>query len=144
MHGHEVDQRYLFQLLVCPTLDGTTAHPFAGEIAWTGQNNFYGWSSYLGVPAGSSAVPPQAVPARVEDLSGLPPAFIATSAVDLFVDENIEYARRLLDAGVPTGLLVVPGAYHGFDFFVPEARVSKKFVSEIQDALATAFRRATA
>jgi acetyl esterase/lipase len=129
-----------FQLLACPMLDNrTVSHPFAGEIAWTPQNNVYAWSAYLGMPAGSSAVPENAVPARAGDLSGLPPALVATSSLDLFVDEDIDYARRLIGAGVPTQLVVVPGAYHGFDFFLPHSRIAKKFLAEIHDALAAAF-----
>ena len=128
------------QLLVCPMLDDRTrARAYAGEIAWTEQNNSYGWTSYLGMPAGSAAVPPEAVPARNSDLAGLPAAFIATSSLDLFVHEDIEYARRLIEAGVPTGLFVAPGAYHGFDFFLPEVRISKKFIAETHGALAAAF-----
>ena len=62
----------------------------------------------------------------MENLTGLPPAFIAVGAIDLFVDEDIEYARRLIAAGVPTELHVVPGAYHGFDLLVPTAAVTAR------------------
>ena len=56
------------------------------------------------------------MPARVADLSGLPPAFIGVGTIDLFCDEDIDYAQRLSAAGVLTELIVVPGAFHGFDF----------------------------
>src|SRR6202034_1710792 len=96
----------VFQLLIYPMLDDRTgsshpAPPHIGEFVWTAQSNVFGWTSLLGVPAGSDKVSSGAVPARVQDLSGLPPAFIVVGAIDLFVDEDIEYARRLIAAGVP-------------------------------------------
>jgi len=133
----------LFQLLTFPMLDDRpSTNPFSGQYGWTRAHNHYGWSSLLGVPAGSDAVPAEAVPARARDLSGLPPAYIATGALDLFADENIEYARRLNAAGVPVGLHVIPGAYHGFDIIVPDAQPSKLLRAGVHDALRTAFRRA--
>jgi acetyl esterase/lipase len=93
----------------------------------------------LGVPAGSDNVPVGAVPARVADLAGLPPAWIGVGSVDLFGEEDIDYARRLILAGVPTELLVIPGAYHGFDAIVPDAPVSREFRLAQFTALARAF-----
>ncbi len=121
-----------FQLLIYPMLDDRTgssrpvpAH--IGEFVWTAQDNVFGWTSLLGVPAGSASVPEGAVPARVKNLAGLPPAFIGVGSLDLFVDEDIEYARRLIASRVPTELYVIPGAYHGFDLLAPDAAVSKRF-----------------
>ena len=132
-----------FQLLIYPMLDDRTGStrpvpPHIGTFVWTAESNRFGWSSLLGIPAGSPNVPPGSVPARVENLAGLPPAFIVTGAIDLFVDEDIEYARRLIAAGVPTELHVVPGAYHGYDLLVPNAKVSIRFT----DYWTTALRRA--
>jgi acetyl esterase/lipase len=134
-----------FQLLIYPMLDDRTGSsqpvpPHIGAFVWTAESNRFGWTSLLGIPAGSPRVPPGSVPARVENLAGLPPAFIVTGAIDLFVDEDIEYARRLIAAGVPTELHVVPGAYHGYDLLVPNAKVSARFA----DYWTTALRRALA
>jgi acetyl esterase/lipase len=134
-----------FQLLIYPMLDDRTGSsrpvpPHIGAFVWTAESNRFGWSSLLGIPAGSPSVPPGSVPARVENLAGLPPAFIVTGAIDMFVDEDIEYARRLIAAGVPTELHVVPGAYHGYDLLVPNAKVSRRFT----DYWTTALRRAFA
>lgn len=117
-----------FQHLIYPMLDDRTVtrpdpHPIAGEFIWTPHNNHYGWSALLGVEPGSKGVSPYAAPARAENLSGLPPTFIATGALDLFLEEDMEYARRLLRAGVATELHVYPGGPHGFDFH-PTAAVS--------------------
>jgi acetyl esterase/lipase len=134
----------VFQLLIYPMLDDRTGSsrpvpPHIGEFVWTAQSNVFGWTSLLGVPAGSPQVPSGAVPARVEDLSGLPPAFIVVGSIDLFVEEDIEYARRLIAAGVPAELHVVPGAYHGYDLLVPKAAVSVRFTEYWTTTLRRAF-----
>lgn len=118
----------VFQHLIYPMLDDRTGtvcepHPFAGEFVWTPEYNRFGWTSLLGHEPGLPTTSPYAAPARAADLSRLPPAFISVGALDLFLDEDIEYARRLIRAGVPTELHVFPGAFHGFDM-VPTARTS--------------------
>lgn len=95
------------QVLVYPMLDDRTGStrrvaPHIGTLFWGEAENRFGWSSLLGKPAGSTDVPYGAVPARVENLAGLAPAFIAVGGLDLFVDENLDYARHLTSAGVPT------------------------------------------
>jgi triacylglycerol lipase len=109
-----------FQLLDCPMLDDRSGtghadpHPYTGEFVWTPKRNQFGWTAMLGMEAGSDGVPEAAVPARRKDLSGLPPTFIALGALDLFLEESLEYVRRLSRVGVPVELHVIPGAYHGF------------------------------
>lgn len=107
-----------FQLIDYPMLDDRTCvdpepHPYAGEFVWTPEHNHYGWKSLLGAEPGSDGVHETAAPARAADLSGLPPAYISIGALDLFLDESLEYTRRLSRAGVPVELHVIPGAYHG-------------------------------
>jgi acetyl esterase/lipase len=133
-----------FQLLIYPALDDRTgssepAPPPVGHFLWTPSANRFAWSSLLGVPAGSSKVPVAAVPARVASVAGLPPAWIGVGAIDLFAEEDMEYARRLVHAGVATELLVVRGAFHGFDILVPDAEVSKQFSASWKSALRKAF-----
>lgn len=123
-----------FQHLVAPMLDdrtGTTVnpHPYAGEFVWTPQSNRFGWRSLLGQEPGGGDVSPYAAAARGENLAGLPPAFISAGALDLFVEEDMEYARRLLRAGVPTELHVYPGGFHGFDL-LPGAAVSAQAAAD--------------
>ncbi len=130
--------------LIYPMLDDRTGStrrvpPFIGTIGWNEAGNRFGWSSFLGRPAGSPSVPYGAVPARTADLAGLPPAFIGVGAIDLFVDEDIAYAARLVRAGVATQLLVTPGAYHGFDFIAPQSRVAGEFAAAWKSALRAAF-----
>jgi acetyl esterase/lipase len=128
------------QVMLYPMLDDRTGSSRAvpthlGAFVWDAAANRFGWSSLLGVPAGSDSVPRGAVPARVENLRGLPPTFIGVGSIDLFVEEDIAYAQRLIQVGVPTELLIAPGGYHGFDLFAPEARISKRFEAAWNDAL---------
>ena len=116
-----------FQHLVYPMLDDRTCvtidpHPYAGEFLWTATNNTFGWTSLLPVPPGSPSVSPYAAPARATDLAGLPPAFISAAALDLLLDEDVDYAVRLSRHGVPVELHVYPGCFHAFDM-APAARV---------------------
>jgi acetyl esterase/lipase len=134
----------VFQLLIYPALDDRTgstrpAPPAIGHFMWNAGANRLAWSSLLGVPAGSSKVPVAAVPARVASVAGLPPAWIGVGSIDLFVEEDMEYARRLVHAGVATELLVVRGAFHGFDLLVPDAEASKQFSASWKSALRKAF-----
>lgn len=128
-----------FQHLTYPMLDDRTCnaepHPFAGEFLWHAHNNRFGWTSLLGHAPGGEGVSPYAAPARAADLAGLPPAFISTGALDLFLEEDIDYARRLLRAGVPTELHVYPGAFHAFDI-VPDAAVAEQARRDARAALA--------
>ncbi|MET0240274.1 MAG: alpha/beta hydrolase [Sphingobium sp.] len=136
-----------FQNLHAPMLDDRTGSareplPYTGEFIWTAGSNRYGWSALLGVEAGGADVPAAAVPARATDLSGLPPASIVVGALDLFVEEDMDYARRLIAAGVPTELHIIPGAYHGFGLAgetAPQVELTNRLR---RDALTRAFARA--
>jgi len=128
-----------FQHLIFPMLDDRTVtqadpSPMHGEFVWTRESNRFGWAALLGHEPGIDGVSPYAAPARATDLAGLPPTFIATGALDLFLEENLEYSRRLIRAGVPSELHVYPGAPHGF-MMVASARVSKQFVRDSIESL---------
>jgi acetyl esterase/lipase len=135
--------RLMFQLLIAPMLDDRTCtqvnpHPYTGEFIWTREANRFGWTSLLGQEPGGSDVSPYAAAARAENLEGLPPAFINVGAIDLFLEEDMEYAHRLIRAGVPTELHVYPGAYHGFRM-VADAQVTKTAHQDQLSALKRAF-----
>lgn len=95
--------------------------------AWNQASNVFGWRAYLGCEPGGAQVPEHAVPARREDLSGLPPAWVGVGTCDLFHDEDLTYARRLKSAGVACDVSVMPGAFHGFDVIARDTGVARDF-----------------
>jgi len=107
-----------FQFLQYPMLDDRQTTPSSqldDLYIWSRRSNAFGWTAYLGDLYGNDDVPGYAAAARAEHLSGLPPAYLCVGALDGFRDEDIGYAQRLLQAGVPTELHVLPGAPHGFE-----------------------------
>ena len=78
-----------------------------------------------------------AAPARAVDLAGLPPTFISVGALDGFLDEDVDYATRLLRAGVPTELHVYPGAPHGFDLMLPGTQIARRARRHLDEWIAT-------
>ncbi len=133
-----------FQHLIYPMIDdrtcGRAENPYAGEFIWTRHNNHFGWSALLGHEPGQGDVSPYAAASRAEDLAGLPPTFIGTAALDLFVDENIDFATRLIRAGVPTELHVWPGGFHGFDM-MPGPAIAEAARNASREALRRALQR---
>ncbi len=130
------------QLLLYPMIDNLHATP-SGSITnhpvWNRRTSFRAWEMYLNGEPGEDASP-YAAASRAANLEGLPPAYLCVGTEDLFCDENIEYARRLNEAGVATELAVLPGLYHGADGLVSNAAVSKRmregYVRALEDALA--------
>ncbi|OBB57127.1 alpha/beta hydrolase [Mycobacterium sp. 852013-51886_SCH5428379] len=122
------------QLLIYPMLDDRTTHPdpqLPPELLfWNYDDNITGWSALLGDRAGGPDVSPYAAPARMADLTGLPPTYIDTGDLDIFRDEDVEFARRLAAAGVPTELHVHPGCPHGFETVAPDAAVSIRTIAD--------------
>lgn len=120
-----------FQLLVYPMLDDRTAtrpdSDHRSRRLWNNRANHFGWRCYLGHDPGRSHVDPRAAPGREEDLSGLPPTWLGVGTLDLFHDENVDYANRLRAGGVRCVTEIVPGAFHGFDMVCAQAEVSKAF-----------------
>lgn len=121
----------VFQLLVYPMLDDRTGDkPDGAEktyIVWNPESNRFGWEAYLHQSPGSDSIPPNSVPARRIDLTGLPPAWIGVGAIDLFHDEDVAYAKRLQACGVDCEVMTVPGAFHGFDSASPSLPIARAF-----------------
>jgi acetyl esterase/lipase len=129
-----------FQMPIYPMIDDTnetrSSHEITDVGVWDRPANIEAWQWYLG----GSKPDQYAAPARAEDLSGLPPAFIDVGTVDMFRDEDITFAMRLMQAGVPTELHVNPGAYHASEVLAPQAGLSAR----IWERRFAALRRALA
>jgi acetyl esterase len=127
-----------FQLLQIPELDDrletASMRAFVDSPLWNRPLAVQSWLAYLGPLSGSAEVPPYAAPARSEDLSGLPPAYVSTAEHDPLRDEGITYALRLLQAGVSVELHQFPGTFHG-SALVTTAAVSRRAQREVAEVL---------
>jgi acetyl esterase/lipase len=133
-----------FQWLVYPMLDDRNVSQSSFQVEdprlWNRESNLLAWSYYLGdIDRAGQDVSPYAAPARMPDLSRLPPTLIQTGELDLFRDEDLDYGHRLRANAVPTEILLYPGAVHGFDRISPEAQISSKFRSDRNRALREVF-----
>jgi acetyl esterase/lipase len=125
-----------FQVLSYPMLDDrATRSGRAGAPLWGPSANEFGWRGYLsGLRPGEDA-PGYAVAARATDLAGLPPAFITVGNLDGLLDEDVDYARRLIAAGVPTDLHVFADGPHAFDSVLPGTAVAQRAARVLEDWL---------
>lgn len=125
-----------FQLLGIPELDDRLATPSMAEFEdtpmWNRRLAEQSWRHYLG--QGEKEISPYAAPAREDNLAGLPPAYVCTAELDPLRDEGIDYALRLVQAGVPVELHHFPGTFHGFGL-VTGAQVSRRMTEEVLSAL---------
>ncbi|MET3962315.1 acetyl esterase [Marmoricola sp. OAE513] len=130
-----------FQSLGIPELDDRLETPsmkaFDGTPMWSRVQAVKSWEYYLGgKPADAYAAP-----ARMDDLSGLPAAYVSTCEYDPLRDEGLTYALRLLQAGVSVEVHQFPGTFHGAQL-VQDADVVKRMVAENLDALQRALHPA--
>jgi acetyl esterase/lipase len=116
----------VLQMLVYPMLDDRTGMHANGPARriWSARDNQAAWRWYL-----RGANPETTVPARNNDFTGLPPAWIGIGTHDLFFDESLAYGERLRDAGVPSHDEIAVGAFHAFDYILPNAPVSLRFLA---------------
>ncbi|MEV6607942.1 alpha/beta hydrolase [Kutzneria sp. NPDC051319] len=123
-----------FQHLGIPELDDRLDTPsmtqFVDTPMWNRPSAVISWDAYLG----GRPADQYASPARAEDLSGLPPAYVSVCEFDPLRDEGLSYAHRLIQAGVPTEVHHYPGTFHGSGL-VESATVSRRMAAETMDAL---------
>jgi acetyl esterase/lipase len=114
-----------FMMSIYPMLDDRNETQSSREITdlgiWDRAANIEAWGWFLG----GKPADEYAAPARAEDLSGLPPAFIDVGEMDLFRDENVAFVAKLLGDGVTTEFHLYPGAYHASEMIAPKAQLSK-------------------
>jgi acetyl esterase/lipase len=125
--------RLAFQMLLYPMLDDRCETPSGREIetigVFDGWANREGFQALLGERWGTEAVDAYAAPTRAADLAGLPPTWIDVGELDALRDEAIDYAWRLMQAGVATDLHVTPGCFHASEVFVPDAASSQRIIA---------------
>ncbi|MFF9012573.1 alpha/beta hydrolase [Streptomyces sp. NPDC014870] len=131
-----------FQVLNQPALDDRqetwSQRTFTDTPAHDRETLAVAWRHYLGAQPAT----PYAAPARAADLSGLPPAYISTAELDPLRDEDLDYALRLLRAGVPVELHQWPGTFHG-SLAILSADVSQRQLAELCAALRRALTAGT-
>lgn len=135
-----------FQLLEIPELDDrlhtVSMTEFVDTPMWHRPNAILSWQYYLGESYSGPDDPNvsiYAAPARATDLAGLPPTYVSTMELDPLRDEGIDYAVRLLQAGVSVELHSFPGTFHG-SALLATAEVSKRGHAEALDALSRGLR----
>jgi acetyl esterase/lipase len=135
------------QALGYPMLDDRTTlrddHAARGELTWTPSSNTWAWTAYLGREPRMSDAPQYAAPARRPDVAGLAPAWIGIGELDLFYEESVAYAEKLIAAGVPCELVTVRGMYHGADHIAPNAVSMRNFHASMVSFLRTQLNSAT-
>lgn len=133
-----------YQMLIYPMIDDTNVQSAKQAkndfYVWSRANNLAGWQAYLGKKFGADNVPIYAAPSRAKKLAGLPPAYISVGDMDLFLLEDLDYARKLAQADVAVELHVYPGAFHGFDTLASAAVISQRANHDVYRALKHALR----
>jgi acetyl esterase/lipase len=121
------------QILLMPMLDDRTRTPdpeIASNVLWSYDDSATAWPALLGEKVGGPDVPATAAPARLEDASGLPPAYIEVGQIDVFRDEDLAYATKLSRAGVPVEFHLHPGAPHEFDSIAFDSDVARRAIAD--------------
>jgi acetyl esterase len=123
------------QLLIYPVTDDRANDrsmiQFEHSEPWDGERTKKMWPLYLADAAAQAS--PYASPARATDLTRLPVTYILVAEEDPLRDQALDFAQRLLNAGVSIDLRIFAGTYHGFDVVAPNARLSQMALTEERD-----------
>ncbi|MFC9243340.1 alpha/beta hydrolase [Streptomyces sp. NPDC057136] len=128
-----------YQMLLYPMLDDTNETPSSRLITdvgiWDRDLNIEAWRFLLGNAADADEISEYAAPSRARNVEGLPPTYIDVGELDLFRDEDIRFAARLLESGVPVELHVYPGGIHASELLAPDAELSRRIGRYRDEAL---------
>lgn len=123
--GPKICAQCLSYPMIDDRMETTSTKQFYDQGTWKGQINEQAWDYLLDGKRGAKDVSIYAAPARARDLSGLPSTWIDVGQADMFRDENVAYAMKLWEHGVPTELHVWPGGWHAFDTYAPGTKLSQ-------------------
>ena len=128
------------QILIYPMIDYKNTKPVSKELTpflfWTVESNITGWYALLGDRMESGDVSPYASPTYAKDLAGLPSTYMDCGVLDLFRDEDTEFARRLAAADIDVEYHLYPGVPHGFEAIGgPNVGITKQAVANRLRAL---------
>ena len=134
------------QVLIYPMLDYRTGgeediynNEYAGEFVWTKENNIFGWGQLIAgqekALGAEEMIYFSPAVATVEQLKGLPQTFMIVGSLDLFCDEDMDYAQKLIEAGVFTELHVEPGVPHAYEDTEGSSQAARFF--ELRDSATT-------
>jgi acetyl esterase/lipase len=99
----------------------------AGAMAWF-------WDCYAPNHEVRGQITASPLRASLDELAGLPPAFIIVDENDVLRDEGEAYARRLLQAGVPTTVVRYDAIIHDFMMLNP-LRSSRAATAAVEQAV---------
>jgi acetyl esterase/lipase len=126
------------QILICPMLDDRNVEPdpfLAPFATWSYDANDTAWIAVLGEARGSANLSPVIAPARLTDCAGLPPTYIDTNELDIFRDEDMAYAMKLLSAGIHVDFHLYPGVPHGWEGIIPNSELAQQAMANRVAAL---------
>ena len=114
-------------VLIYPMLDHRTGsstalseNPTTGALSWEREANRFCWQCLQGAYGLNDERAPLFSPSLAPGLEDLPPSFICVGALDLFLEEDVDFALKLSRSGVPVELHVYPGVPHMFDQYPGE------------------------
>jgi acetyl esterase/lipase len=128
--GPELCMQYLGIPELDDRLETASMRAYTDTPVWNRPNAVLSWQYYLG----GQQPGPYAAPARADDLSGLPPAYVDVCEFDPLRDEGISYAQRLVQAGVHTELHLYPGTFHGSSL-IAGAAVAQRMSADATEAI---------
>lgn len=120
------------QILLFPMLDDRNmiADEVVEPLAFLKtENNTLDWIAILGEDKAGKPdadVSPYIAPARARSLAGLPSTYIDVGQLDIYCNEDVAYATRLLAEHVTVEFHLYPGLPHGFEIIAPSITQSTR------------------
>jgi acetyl esterase/lipase len=132
------DVTFVHQSLYYPVTDAAqdtaSYREFADGPYLTAKGMAWFWDAYTTDPAERAEITASPLRASLEDLAGLPPAFVVVDENDVLRDEGEAYARRLTQAGVPTTSVRYNGTLHDFMMLNP-VRGTRATTAAVEQAI---------